>query len=249
MLSIQASDRHLPFRWRHSVSELKSCFVISPIGEQGSDTRKRADQVLKYVIKPAVKECGYTAKRADEIGQPGIITNQIIQRVIDDDLIVADLTGGNPNVFYELAIRHTIKKPIVQIIKKDETIPFDVDDFRTVRFDLRDPDSIEQAKEEIVQQIQFLERNPENLITPVSISVGIKELGRSGGIEKLLGILIEMMGRSLDSHVDLIQSTLELNEDTRKSLRTFQMQPRGLMARTQGGLRDIRVSAPEKDAE
>ena len=60
----------------------KTCFVISPIGDPDSDTRKRADQVLKHVIRPAVSTCGYKAVRADEIDKPGIITSQVIQHVV-----------------------------------------------------------------------------------------------------------------------------------------------------------------------
>ena len=110
------------------MTDEKNCFVISPIGEPDSETRKRADQILKHVVKPAVGECGYTAVRADEIDKPGIITSQVIQRVVTDPLVVADLTERNPNVFYELAIRHALRKPLVQLIKKGEQIPFDVAD-------------------------------------------------------------------------------------------------------------------------
>lgn len=93
-------------------------FVICPIGEPDSDSRRRADQILKHVIEPAVLECGYKALRADKISEPGIITSQIITHILNDALIVADLTGHNPNVFYELAVRHAIKKPVVQIIQR-----------------------------------------------------------------------------------------------------------------------------------
>ena len=233
------------------MNEAKSCFVISPIGEPGTETRKRADQVLRHIIRPAVQQCGYIAKRADEIGQPGIITSQVIQRVIDDDLVVADLTEGNPNVFYELAVRHTIKKPVIQIIKMDETIPFDVNDVRTVKFDLQDPDSNEQAKEEIVNQIKYLENNSDNLLTPVSISVDLKELSRSKGLEKHFPMLIDIIGKSLrdygQSTQDLVKSTLELNKDTRKLLRSIDARPRGLLTRSQEGLQPIQHNIQDED--
>ena len=79
----------------------KSCFVIAPIGEPESETRKRSDQILKHVISPAAIECGYSTTRADQISEPGMITSQVIQHVVDDPLVVADLTERNPNVFYE----------------------------------------------------------------------------------------------------------------------------------------------------
>ncbi|MGH9979150.1 MAG: hypothetical protein ACRD8Z_25455, partial [Nitrososphaeraceae archaeon] len=57
----------------------KKCFVISPIGEEGSEVRKRADQVLNYVIRPITEEqYSYETARADDIPRPGMITSQII---------------------------------------------------------------------------------------------------------------------------------------------------------------------------
>lgn len=153
--------------------------MISPIGEPDSDTRKRADQILKHVIKPAVAECGYTAVRADEIDKPGIITSQVIQRVVTDPLVVADLTERNPNVFYELAIRHALRKPLVQLIKKGERIPFDVAGTRTIQIDHHDLDSVETAKREITAQIGALEADPSDLETPISVSLDLQILRQS----------------------------------------------------------------------
>jgi hypothetical protein len=76
-----------------------------------------------HIIHPVAKECGYLAIRADEISEPGIITSQVIQHLLDDHLVIADLTGHNANVFYELAIRHAIRKPVLQLIQKGEQIP------------------------------------------------------------------------------------------------------------------------------
>ena len=155
------------------------CFVISPIGEQGSETRKRADQVLKHVIKPAVEQRGYSAIRADEIDKPGIITSQVIQRLVADPLVVADLTERNPNVFYELAVRHASRKPLVQLISTAEQIPFDVANTRTIRVDHRDLDSVENAKHDIVTQIDALQENPGDLETPISVSLDLQVLRQS----------------------------------------------------------------------
>jgi len=80
-------------------SEERICFVIAPIGEEDSKTRKTFDQILKHVIAPAAKQCKYKAVRADEISEPGIITSQVIQYAIESPLVIADLSGRNPNVF------------------------------------------------------------------------------------------------------------------------------------------------------
>jgi len=162
----------------------KQCFVIAPIGEAESETRKRSDLVLKHVVKPAVGACGYTATRADEISEPGMITSQVIQRIVDDPLVVADLTEHNPNVFYELALRHALRKPLVQIIRKGDKIPFDVAGMRTVEVDHRDLDSVEEAKERIVEQIRTLELDPSKMETPVSVSLGLQQLRQSDDPEQ-----------------------------------------------------------------
>lgn len=157
----------------------KVCFVISPIGDADSETRKRSDQVLKHVVRPAVTTCGYKAVRADEIDKPGMITSQVIQHVVNDPLVVADLTERNPNVFYELAIRHALRKPLVQIIRKGESIPFDVAGTRTIYVDHKDLDSVEAAKSEIIDQVKALEKDSTDIETPISVSLDLQLLRQS----------------------------------------------------------------------
>lgn len=166
------------------MNQEKQCFVISPIGEAESDTRKRSNQVLRHIIRPAVEECGYKAIRADEIDKPGIITSQVIQHVVSDHLVIADLSETNPNVFYELAIRHAIRKPLVQIIQKGERIPFDVAGTRTVHFDHKDLDSVDEAKKGIIEQIRALESDPNDLETPISLSLDLQVLRQSENPEE-----------------------------------------------------------------
>ena len=161
------------------MSSDKKCFVIAPLGEPESETRKRSDQVLKHVIRPAVGECGYEAIRADEIDKPGIITSQVLQHIVDDPLVVADLTERNPNVFYELAIRHALRKPLVQLMKKGEQIPFDVAGARTIFVDHHDLDSVAEAKERIADQVRELESDPSGMETPISLSLEIQGLRQS----------------------------------------------------------------------
>ncbi len=158
----------------------KTCFVISPIGEETSDVRKRADKVLNYIIKPITEECGYQTMRADALGEPGMITKQVIEHILNDDLVIADLTSQNPNVFYELAVRHVIRKPTVQIIAYNERIPFDVSPLRTIRFDIQDIESVENCKEEIRKQIKTVEKDPGRVDNPITITIDLQALSRSG---------------------------------------------------------------------
>ena len=156
----------------------KLCFVIAPIGEVGSETRKRSDRMLKFVA-PAVQQCGYEPVRADQICKPGLITSQVIQHVVDDPLVIADLTDRNPNVFYELAIRHAIRRPFIQLIPAGEQIPFDVAGTRTIRVDYQELESVDEGREEIVRQIKVMEADSSDLITPISASLDLQLLHQS----------------------------------------------------------------------
>ena len=172
----------------------KKCFVIAPIDEEGSEIRKRSDKVLEHIIKPKVEECGYECIRADEISEPGIITSQIIQHLIDDDLVIADLTGRNPNVYYELAVRHVVKKSIVQLIQSGESIPFDVAGTRTIHVDHCDLNSVASCKQELVKQIRSVEKDPNNVDTPISVAIDLKSLRKSENpLEKSNAEIISML--------------------------------------------------------
>ena len=179
------------FQWK--TIPKKICFFIAPIGDPETPTRQHSDHVLRHIVRAAVERFDYEALRADEIDRPGIITSQVLERVINSPLVIADLTFHNPNVFYELAIRHGLRKPFVQMIKRGEKIPFDVATARTVYFDL-DLDGAANAADEVARQIEALHEDPSNLETPISISMDLQGL-RSGtdpqtsGLQQALPLL------------------------------------------------------------
>lgn len=153
---------------------LKRCFVISPIGSPNSDVRRRADGVLRHIIEPAVGE-RYDVKRADDFGDPGILTDVIVAQIREADLVIADLSGCNGNVLYELALRHTTAKPTVQMIESGQVIPSDIRSVRTIFFR---PDLMgrEPAIKELKKAVAAAEANPEDLGNPVVRALRIKEL-------------------------------------------------------------------------
>ncbi len=113
----------------------EKCFYITPIGEDGSEERKHSDLFLSYLIEPALRGLKLTVVRADQIGNPGLITSQILEHILKCRLCIVDLSYHNPNVFYEMAIRHASNRPIVQICRKRDRLPFDVGQVRTVIID------------------------------------------------------------------------------------------------------------------
>ncbi len=133
---------------------MKRCFVISPIGNAGTDIRKNADQLYQHIIKPVCEKCGFAAQRIDEFNTPDSITQEILEALNDYDLVIADLTGHNPNVFFEIGYRTRSQKPIIHLKRKDEIIPFDVSTIRTFEYDLTDLDMVTATKDRLEQVIK-----------------------------------------------------------------------------------------------
>ncbi|MEV6664293.1 hypothetical protein [Streptomyces nigra] len=161
----------------------KNCFFISPIGTANSDVRRRSDQILKHIIKPACQECGYSAIRADEIDNSGMISTQILERILNDGIVIADLTDQNPNVFYELAVRHAVRKPFIQIIAEGQNIPFDVQGIRTIELDHQDLDSAASARESITKAIRAIDEG-QPVDTPMTYTLNLQDLRSSGNAEE-----------------------------------------------------------------
>jgi hypothetical protein len=131
-----------------SDSTRQLCFVVGPIGHDGSLERRHSDLLLNTVIKNALQseEFSYVVKRADEDTDPGLIGDRVVSDIINAELVVADLTNLNPNVFYELGIRHSTEKPTIHIAQSGTVLPFDIISHRTIFVDLSDWNSIEQAR-------------------------------------------------------------------------------------------------------
>jgi hypothetical protein len=110
------------------------CFFIAPIGENDSEHRHHSDAILSSYVEKALAtvEPKLRVVRADKITQPGMITKQVLEYLLKSRLVVADLSYHNPNVFYELAVRHATGKPVIHIKRTSDRLPFDNKDFRTI---------------------------------------------------------------------------------------------------------------------
>ena len=148
-----------------------TCFYISPIGDEGTENRQHADLFLGSIIEPALEEFKLKVVRADQIGKPGMITSQIIQYIIRSKLVIADLSFHNPNVFYELALRHVCRLPTVQVIRKVDKIPFDIDQFRTIQIDTSSiytmVPNLQTYKAEIARQVRTVLSDPDSVDNPI----------------------------------------------------------------------------------
>jgi hypothetical protein len=202
----------------------KTCFVIAPIGKDGSDIRDHSNQVLEFIIKPAMAECGYDAIRADEISNPGIITTDIIQHLINAPLVIAVLTYHNPNVFYELAIRHAKRKPVIQLISAGEIIPFDVHQNRTIEYKLDLPGA-KAAKEEIIRQVSAITQHEESFDNPISVATDLQVLEESQDpLAKSHAEIISML-QGVNQQLNILQRGKIASDSSRKLLNILELFP------------------------
>jgi hypothetical protein len=149
-----------------------ACFYIAPIGDEGSEARKHSDLFLGSIVEPALEPFQLQVIRADSIDKPGTITRQIIEYIMRSRLVIADLSFHNPNVFYELALRHAVKLPIVQLIRTVDKVPFDVNQMRTIQIDTTDIYSlvprIDSYRAEVANQVRRA-LEPDHVVdTPIS---------------------------------------------------------------------------------
>lgn len=152
----------------------KICFIVTAIGESGTPTRERADNVYRYLIAPVCEELGYKPVRVDHVNAVDNINETVINYLKTAPMVVADMTEHNPNAFYELGFRQALELPLVPIIKVGERLPFDVMTTRTVFYDT-DVAKIEDSKENLKSKILSFE-NFEMPESRIDKSVTLEEL-------------------------------------------------------------------------
>ncbi|RMA67680.1 hypothetical protein [Ulvibacter antarcticus] len=173
---------------------MEDCFIICPLGGAHSEIRKKSDKILRHVFQPVLEQNEYKAIRADQIPKVGLITTQIINLILESPLVIADLTDSNPNVFYELAIRHAIRKPYIQVITKGQKIPFDLSGIRTIEIDITDLDNVEMAKKEIENQILEFKKGhiPDS---PISVASSARLLQNDSDLAEEIAERLSYIGR------------------------------------------------------
>jgi len=165
------------------------CFFIAPIGKEGTPERNRSDGILEFIVARAAQELGLTAIRGDQISEPGQITLQVIDHVLGAKAAVADLTYVNPNVFYELAVRHTARLPTALIAEKGCDLPFDIAQMRTIFFDHTDLRSADSCRIAIVAQLrEALDKG--TVDSPIATSVDVRALRGGNEAERNIADLV-----------------------------------------------------------
>ena len=103
------------------------------------------DELFDDVIGPVCAEIGIDAYRASDIYRPGVILQDIIQGLAESDVIIAEITPTNANVFYELGYAHAMHKPVVLLAERDTPLPFDISGYSVIFYEnaIRGKNSLE----------------------------------------------------------------------------------------------------------
>lgn len=144
----------MPERRDEGVREfLDTCFVMMPFGLW-------YDLYYKEVYVPAIKEAGFEPVRADELFSSGSVVEQIWEQIDKAKVLLADLTGKNPNVFYELGLAHADRKPVVFTSGILEDVPFDLRHLRVIIYDVREPNWNQRLKTNITAFLKSAKLDP-----------------------------------------------------------------------------------------
>jgi hypothetical protein len=132
---------------------LDTCFVMMPFGEW-------MDTYYKEIFIPAIKEAGMEPIRADELFSTGSVIEQIWEQISGAKVLLADLTGKNANVFYELGLAHAAHKPVVFTTGNLDDVPFDLRHLRVAVYDIRDPAWGEKLKTSLSVYLKAAKAEP-----------------------------------------------------------------------------------------
>lgn len=197
---------------KSSDPKIKTCFIVTPIGDTGSPIRRKIDGLLLSVLKPVLDDFGFDVKVAHEIAEPGSITQQVIKLLLEADLVIANLSGLNPNVMYELAVRHAQRLPVICICEKATNLPFDIAAERTIMYE----DDIAGAaalKESLTVTIPLAmeDKEPDNPIYRSLSSSIMKEVVKKDGEQYIISLLEE-----LNKRVNTLTSSSQPKIDSNK---------------------------------
>ncbi|MBM3330429.1 hypothetical protein FJY68_01100 [candidate division WOR-3 bacterium] len=160
------------------------CCVIGPVGDPGTPVRLRADLVFERIFSPAADHCGFSAWRADRSVLPGRIPDEVLHHLYDDPVVIADLTGNNGSVAYELAVRDFYGKPTVAVIDEGQRIPFYQSQVRVIRISHLTEEAIERSVASVSASIGDAVRAAVVADSPFAEAVRLRDTRLSGAEAK-----------------------------------------------------------------
>lgn len=145
-------------------------FVIMPFGEQ-------FDKIYELFIAETLDDMDLKFQRADDIKSQQNILKDIIEGISKSDLIIADLTEPNPNVYYEMGIAHALKKPVISLTQDISELPFDLKSYRVIEYSIHFA-NIRKAKKELKDLLKEFQSGEMPYSNPVLDFLGKEDLNQ-----------------------------------------------------------------------
>jgi hypothetical protein len=136
---------------------LNTCFVLMPFGGY-------FDMYYQDIYTPAIEAAGLESIRADSLFSSGSVVEQIWDELNKAAVLIAELTGKNANVFYELGLSHAIAKPVVIVTGSLDDVPFDLRHLRVIVYDVNMPGWDDKLQEDLTEYIRAAQKDPKRSI-------------------------------------------------------------------------------------
>ncbi len=143
----------------------KKCFVIMPFSGTTSCSEDEWYDIFQNMIKPSVEESGFNYKciRAE------ILIGNIIKHILDNlnraDVVIGDLTDRNPNVFYEIGVRHALRDKTILITQRIDDIPFDLRQYSVIEYSWKTKNGKDDFKKKMHRVLTAIEKDTDGKIT------------------------------------------------------------------------------------
>ncbi len=131
------------------IAKTKFAFVCVPFALEYND-------FYEVGIKPVITDCGYKCVRANEIEHNKGILNIIYEQIESSHIVIADMTGSNPNIYYEVGYAHALGKEVILLIQQTDDLPFDLRSFNHIVYN----GQITLLKEKLSKRLNGLLNNP-----------------------------------------------------------------------------------------
>ncbi|RUR96431.1 hypothetical protein [Pectobacterium polaris] len=153
----------------------KTCFIIMPIAEHPDYAPGHFQRVYEYLIKPACIDAGLTPYRADDNKASDMIMLDILQKIVECDMAICDISSRNANVFFELGLRQAFNKKTILITDGRQSAPFDISGLRHIVYspDLR-VDTVDKTVPEIKEMLIKTENLPDDKVNSIVQLLKIK---------------------------------------------------------------------------
>lgn len=177
----------------------KDAFVIMPFSATKSCTEAEWGEMYDNIFKPALEACGYVCERLEPT--TGSLIKSIINKLKSSRIVLADITDRNPNVFYELGVRHSLSKRTIIICQNADMIPSDLRGYWSLQYGIR-PSKVTAFKKAIKNIVSEIEADPDRCDSPVADyleqeHVSIFSYVQRDNIKKLGAFYTELTGNSI----------------------------------------------------